>query len=166
MISLLTQASLFPMQHATFTLPTLEAIATGDVQSWVDGTAATEQIHLKKTGKGTEDDEGGILDLNDVLQYGLANGFSEFIGQLSELNELLHGKTISDASVYITCGNTDGALYLTGHSVFSDLTRRGVESLPAVCRAGRDECPGGGVHLRFVAQLGQVKGCKVLPRQG
>ena len=109
MISLLTQASLFPMQHATFTLPTLEAIATGDVQSWVDGTAATEQIHLKKTGQGTEDDEGGILDLNDVLQYGLANGFSEFIGQLSELNELLHGKTISDASVYITCGNTDGA---------------------------------------------------------
>ena len=53
-----------------------------------------------------------------------------------------------------------------GHTVSHGLTRRRVESLPAVCRAGRNECPGGGVHLRFVAQFGSVKGCKVLPRQG
>lgn len=96
------------MQHATFTLPTLESISTGSVKDWVEGTAATDFIHLKKTGPGTEGDEGGVLDLNDVLQYGLANGFSEFADQLQELNELLHGRTISDASVYISCGNTDG----------------------------------------------------------
>lgn len=97
------------MQHATFTLPTLQSISSGSVSDWVSGIALTETIHLRKTGPGTENDQGGILDLNDVLQYGLANGFSEFAEQLQELNELLHGRRkIADASVYISCGNTDG----------------------------------------------------------
>ncbi|WWC88356.1 uncharacterized protein L201_003266 [Kwoniella dendrophila CBS 6074] len=56
----------------------------------------------------TEDDEGGILDLNEILQYGLSNGYPELIRQLEELNLHLHGKTISDSSVYVTLGNTDG----------------------------------------------------------
>ncbi|KAK6906722.1 hypothetical protein I203_100709 [Kwoniella mangroviensis CBS 8507] len=99
--------SLFPMSHATFTLPKLSTL-NGDVQDWQQGEAVTEEIHLKKTGQGTENDEGGILDLNDILQYGLSNGFPELVHQLEELNELLHGKTISDSSIYITLGNTDG----------------------------------------------------------
>nr|XP_019051283.1 hypothetical protein I302_01732 [Kwoniella bestiolae CBS 10118]OCF30213.1 hypothetical protein I302_01732 [Kwoniella bestiolae CBS 10118] len=99
--------SLFPMSHATFTLPKLSTL-NGDVQDWQQGEAVTEEIHLKKTGPGTESDEGGILDLNDILQYGLSNGYPELIDQLEELNELLHGKTISDSSIYITLGNTDG----------------------------------------------------------
>jgi len=96
------------MQHATFTMPSLEALSSGDVAGWQNGTAATETIHLKKTGPGTENDPEGILDLNQVLQYGLSNGFPGFIQQLQELNELVHGKSIADASVYISCGNTDG----------------------------------------------------------
>nr|XP_018259932.1 uncharacterized protein I303_08004 [Kwoniella dejecticola CBS 10117]OBR82090.1 hypothetical protein I303_08004 [Kwoniella dejecticola CBS 10117] len=95
------------MSHATFTLPKLSTL-NGDVQDWQIGQAVTEEIHLKKTGPGTEADEGGILDLNDILQYGLSNGYPELIRQLEELNELLHGKTISDQSIYISLGNTDG----------------------------------------------------------
>ncbi|WVR08403.1 hypothetical protein IAU60_005458 [Kwoniella sp. DSM 27419] len=99
--------SLFPMSHATYTLPKLETL-NGDVSDWQDGTAPTELIHLKKTGPGTENDHGGILDLNTILQYGLSNGYPELIKQLEELNYLLHGKAISDASIYVTLGNTDG----------------------------------------------------------
>ncbi len=96
------------MQHSTFTIPTLSALSSGDVAAWQNGTAETETFHLKKTGPGTENDPAGILDLNQVLQYGLSNGFPVFIQQLAELNELVHGKATADASVYISCGNTDG----------------------------------------------------------
>jgi aromatic amino acid aminotransferase I len=96
------------MQHATFTMPKLSALAEGNVEAWQNGTAPTEVFHLKKTGPGTEGDPAGILDLNQVLQYGLSDGFPEFVAQLAELNELLHGKAIADASVYVSCGNTDG----------------------------------------------------------
>ncbi|WVF68081.1 hypothetical protein IAT40_002844 [Kwoniella sp. CBS 6097] len=99
--------SLFPMSHATFTLPKLETL-NGDVGDWQEGVAPTELVHLKKTGPGTENDEGGILDLNDILQYGLSNGYPALVKQLEELNYLLHGKVISDSSVYVTLGNTDG----------------------------------------------------------
>ncbi|ORY25323.1 pyridoxal phosphate-dependent transferase [Naematelia encephala] len=99
--------SLFPMQHATFTLPTFQSL-DGDVTAWRTGKAPTEILHLKKTGPGTEEDEEGILDLNQVLQYGLSNGFSTLVDGLAELNELIHGKSIADASLYISCGNTDG----------------------------------------------------------
>ncbi|GFZ49099.1 hypothetical protein JCM24511_06849 [Saitozyma sp. JCM 24511] len=88
-------------------MPSLSSL-DGDVESWQTGEAQTELIHLKKTGPGTENDEEGILDLNQVLQYGLSNGFPQFVSQLTELNELVHGKTIADASVYVSCGNTDG----------------------------------------------------------
>ena len=101
-------ASLFPMSHATFTMPTLASIAGGSVDDWKAGTAACETFHLKKTGPGTEDDVAGIYDLNEILQYGLSNGFPKFMNSLLELNEAIHGRTIVDASVYITCGNTDG----------------------------------------------------------
>ncbi|WWD22194.1 hypothetical protein CI109_106685 [Kwoniella shandongensis] len=99
--------SLFPMSHTTFTLPTLQSL-DGDVDDWKEGTAPTEEIHLKKTGPGTELDEGGVLDLSVILQYGLSNGYRELVDKLEEINLLLHGKTISDASVYVTLGNTDG----------------------------------------------------------
>ncbi|OCF33567.1 hypothetical protein I316_04639 [Kwoniella heveanensis BCC8398] len=99
--------SLFPMSHATFTLPKLETL-NGDVGEWQQGIASTELVHLKKTGPGTEDDEGGILDLNDILQYGLSNGYPALVKQLEELNVLLHGKATSDSSIYVTLGNTDG----------------------------------------------------------
>ncbi|WVQ95770.1 hypothetical protein IAU59_002869 [Kwoniella sp. CBS 9459] len=100
-------ASLFPMSHATFTLPKLETL-NGDVGDWQQGVAPTELVHLKKTGPGTENDEGGILDLNDILQYGLSNGYPALVKQLEELNDLLHGKATSDQSIYVTLGNTDG----------------------------------------------------------
>jgi len=96
------------MQHASFTLPTLESLESGDIANWIDGTSSTTQIHLKKTGPGTENDQGGILDLNQILQYGMSNGFTQLIQQLQELNALLHGKTIADASIYVSLGNTDG----------------------------------------------------------
>ncbi|WRT70459.1 uncharacterized protein IL334_007457 [Kwoniella shivajii] len=100
-------SSLFPMSHATFTLPRLSTL-NGEVSDWQEGQAVTELAHLKKTGPGTEKDEGGILDLRDILQYGLSNGYPELVHQLEELNTLLHGKTISDSSIYISLGNTDG----------------------------------------------------------
>ncbi|KAL7424089.1 hypothetical protein Q5752_001674 [Cryptotrichosporon argae] len=100
-------ASLFPMQHATFTLPSLSAL-TGDVAAWQAGETETSKIHLKKTGPGTEGDPAGLLDLNDVLQYGLSNGYPVLLRQLSELNTLVHGRATADAAVYISLGNTDG----------------------------------------------------------
>ncbi|KAK8846884.1 hypothetical protein IAR55_005974 [Kwoniella newhampshirensis] len=99
--------SLFPMSHTTFTLPTLQSL-NGNIDDWRAGVAPTEEVHLKKTGPGTEMDEGGVLDLNVILQYGLSNGYKELVEKLEQINLLLHGKTISDASIYVTLGNTDG----------------------------------------------------------
>ncbi|RSH87373.1 Aromatic/aminoadipate aminotransferase 1 [Saitozyma podzolica] len=100
--------SLFPLKHATFTMPTIESISSGSLESWKDGTADTEDFHLKKTGPGTEDDPAGVFDLNDVLQYGLSNGFPELIELLEELNECIHGRVLKDAGLFVTCGGTDG----------------------------------------------------------
>ncbi|KAK4689309.1 hypothetical protein P7C73_g797, partial [Tremellales sp. Uapishka_1] len=100
--------SLFPMRHATFTMPTLQSIASGSLEDWKNGTAETEDFHLKKTGPGTEDDPAGICDINEVLQYGLSNGFPRLIELLGELNETIHGRVLKDADLFITCGATDG----------------------------------------------------------
>lgn len=100
-------ASLFPLQHATFTMPDLASL-TGDVSAWQNGEASTDTIHLKKTGPGTENDPEGLLDLNEVLQYGLSNGFSELTEKLQELNDLTHGRAHADHAVYVSLGNTDG----------------------------------------------------------
>jgi aromatic amino acid aminotransferase I len=163
------------MQHATFTMPSLSAL-DGDVESWQTGQAPTELIHLKKTGPGTENDEEGILDLNQVLQYGLSNGFPQFVSQLTELNELVHGKTIADASVYVSCGNTDGKwawlgpgivlIQYTGVSKVFQLfvepvSRARATGLTEGRRYGVDR----GIHLWFVAQFGPLKRRKVLPHQ-
>ncbi|KAK4688974.1 hypothetical protein P7C73_g1142, partial [Tremellales sp. Uapishka_1] len=103
-----TPASLFPMNHATFTSPSLASLSSGNVKSWQEGTSETTLQHLKKTGPGTENDPSGVLDLNVVLQYGLTNGFSVFSDQLREINHLVHGQKYADQSIYISLGNTDG----------------------------------------------------------
>jgi len=96
------------MQHAQFTLPAFSSL-TGDVTEWREGKAETETAHLKKTGPGTESDPAGVLDLNDVLQYGLFVGYPELTTKIVELNNLLHDKPAGvDREVYITLGNTDG----------------------------------------------------------
>ncbi|WOO77834.1 L-tyrosine:2-oxoglutarate aminotransferase atrD [Vanrija pseudolonga] len=99
--------TLFPLQKAEFRIPSFQSL-DGDVGSWIDGTAETENIHLKKTGPGTENDEDGILDFNLILQYGLTNGYPELHEKLAEYNHLVHGQPTSDQSVYLTLGNTDG----------------------------------------------------------
>ncbi len=100
--------SLFPMRHATFTMPTLESISSGSLEKWKNGTTENEEFHFKKTGPGTESDPGGLYDLNEVLQYGLSNGFPKLIELLAELNERVHGRNLKDADLFITCGGTDG----------------------------------------------------------
>jgi aromatic amino acid aminotransferase I len=94
------------MQHAEFTLPAYSAL-TGDVTAWREGRAPTSIAHLKKTGPGTENDPAGVLDLNEVLQYGLFVGYPELSKKLVELNNLLHG-SLQNTDVYISLGNTDG----------------------------------------------------------
>jgi aromatic amino acid aminotransferase I len=105
------------MKHATFTMPTVESISSGSLESWKNGTADTEDFHLKKTGPGTEDDPAGVFDLNDVLQYGLSNGFPRLIELLEELNECIHGRVLKDAGLFVTCGGTDGECSPGGRSL-------------------------------------------------
>ena len=98
------------MSHAKFDIPKLSSL--GDTASWKDGTAPLGEIHLDKPRGGRGFDLNGSLgDLNVLLQYGLVNGFPTLIKQLGELNHLLHGRSISDAGVYLTLGNTDGRCF-------------------------------------------------------
>jgi len=100
------------MQHATFTIPSIQSVSDGDISTWQDGTAQVDTIHLKKTGPGTEDDPAGDYDLNQVLQYSYLNGYPTFIQQLENINRLLHGEPVyTDSKVYITCGSVDGTSF-------------------------------------------------------
>lgn len=101
-------ASLFPLQYATFTMPTIKSISNGSLDDWKNGTAEVEDFHFKKTGPGTENVPAGIHDINEILQYGLSNGFPKLIDLVKKLNECLHGKVSEDADIFITCGGTDG----------------------------------------------------------
>lgn len=103
--------SLFPMQHATFTMPTAASIASGSLDSWKDGTGDTEDFHLTKSGPGRGSAPKGVYDINEVLQYGLSNGFPQLIESVKQLNELIHGRVSPNTDLVITCGGTDGELF-------------------------------------------------------
>lgn len=101
------------MAHAKFVIPHRSTL--GDVTTYINGSAELDEIHLNKPRGGHGFDfNGSLTDLNVLLQYGLVNGFPTLIRQLGSLNTLLHGKSIEDAGVYLTLGNTDGKSYLTG----------------------------------------------------
>lgn len=93
-------------------MPTVKSISSGSLEDWKNGTAETEKFHFKKTGPGTENNPAGIHDINDILQYGLSNGFPKLIELLEELNECIHGRVLKDAELFITCGGTDGGCFL------------------------------------------------------
>ncbi len=87
----------------------LSQLAAGDVTDWTMGQTTTETISFAKKGPGLfQDYQEGEQDLSEILQYGMTNGFSKTIEPLMELNQLVHGKPYSDASVYLTLGCTDG----------------------------------------------------------
>ena len=84
-----------------------------DVAGWVEGTSDTKTFDLHKDGPGLfANGPSGILDLSEVMQYGLSNGFHVLVKQLEELTYLVHGKPYRDLSIYITLGCTDGQSFI------------------------------------------------------
>lgn len=105
----LPHSSLFPMRSCTFTVPSAEYLSSADVTGWTRGEASTTTFSLRKDGPGIFSGlPVGVLDLSCVLQYGQSAGYEVLVKPLAELNQLVHGKTISDASVFLTLGCTDG----------------------------------------------------------
>ena len=90
------------MTKATFSIPSLRTL-DGDLSNWVKGTGETEDIELYKTG----DVKKGTIDISQIFQYGVTNGYPQFIKNLENLTFALHGKPYSDAKVYLSIGSLD-----------------------------------------------------------
>ncbi len=97
------------MVSCNFTVPSPEYLSTADVRGWTEGNASTTTFSLRKDGPGIFSGlPEGVLDLDRVLQYGMSTGFDSMMQPLEEVKQLVHGKAISDASVFLTLGCTDG----------------------------------------------------------
>ena len=91
------------MTHATFSIPPLSSL-NGDVTAWVEGAVPTSEVTMSKTGN---ESTSGKVDLSQVFQYGMTNGFPQLINALTDLTFALHGKPYEEAKLYLSVGSLD-----------------------------------------------------------
>lgn len=93
---------MFPMSKASFSIPPLSSL-NGDMTAWTSGAGITEDIELQKTGSA----QAGTIDISQIFQYGMTNGFPDLIQSLERITFALHGKPYTDAKVYLGIGSLD-----------------------------------------------------------